>query len=120
GPQDHVFFPFSFGPFLGFWLAFDAAARMGCLTIPGGGMRSAARLQTILDNQVTVLCATPTYAVRLAEVAAEEGIDLRDAKVRTIIVAGEPGGSIPATRSFIESLWTGARVIDHHGMTEIG
>jgi phenylacetate-CoA ligase len=120
GPQDRVFFPFSFGPFLGFWVAFDAATRIGCLTIPGGGMRSAARLQTILDNQVTVLCSTPTYAVRLAEVAAEEGIDLRAGKVRRIIVAGEPGGSIPATRSLIEKLWPGARVADHHGMTEIG
>lgn len=120
GPQDRVFFPFSFGPFLGFWVAFDAATSMGCLAIPGGGMRSTARLQTILENQVTVLCATPTYAVRLGEVAAEEGIDLRGGKVRSIIVAGEPGGSIPATRSLIEKFWPGARVTDHHGMTEMG
>lgn len=118
--SDRVFFPFSFGPFLGFWVAFEAAARMGCLAIPGGGMRSAARLHTIVDNQVTVLCSTPTYAVRLAEVAAEEKIDLSAANVRRIIVAGEPGGSIPATRSLIERLWPGARVVDHHGMTEIG
>lgn len=120
GPEDRIFFPFSFGPFLGFWVAFDAAVRMRCLAIPGGGMRSASRLRTILDNEVTVLCCTPTYAVRLAEVASEEGIDLSAVKVRRIIVAGEPGGSIPATRSFIEALWPGARVIDHHGMTEIG
>src|SRR3954447_26269196 len=83
-------------------------------------MRSSWRLQTILDNQVTVLCCTPTYAVRLAEVAAEEGIDRHAGKVRRIIVAGEPGGSIPATRSLIEKLWPGARVADHHGMTEMG
>lgn len=118
--SDRVFFPFSFGPFLGFWVAFDAAVRMGCLAIPGGGMRSTGRLQTILDNGVTVLCTTPTYAIRLAEVAAEEKIDLAASKVRRIIVAGEPGGSIPATRSLIERLWPGARVVDHHGMTEIG
>lgn len=118
--QDRVFFPFSFGPFLGFWGAFDAAARMGCLAISGGGMRSPARLRTLLHNGVTTLCSTPTYAMHLAEVAAEENIDLSAAKVRTIIVAGEPGGSIPATRSYIEQLWAGARVVDHHGMTEIG
>src|SRR5438128_1837273 len=47
GPEDRVFFPFSFGPFLGFWVAFEAATRIGCLAIPGGGMRSTARLQTI-------------------------------------------------------------------------
>jgi phenylacetate-CoA ligase len=119
GRLDRVFFPFSFGPFLGFWGAFDAATRMGCLSIPGGGMRSTARLSTLLDNQVTAICTTPTYAMHLAQVAAEEEIDLSAGKVRKIIVAGEPGGSIPATRSQIEKLW-GARVVDHHGMTEIG
>jgi phenylacetate-CoA ligase len=36
-----------------------------------------------------------------------------------LIVAGEAGGSIPATRSQIEKNW-GARVIDHHGLTEVG
>lgn len=119
-PHDRVFFPFSFGPFLGFWVAFEAAARLGCLAIPGGGMSSAARLRMILDNEITILCATPTYAIRLAEVAAQEGVDLAKSKVRRIIVAGEPGGSIPATRNHIESVWPGARVADHHGMTEIG
>lgn len=118
--HDRVFFPFSFGPFLGFWGAFDAATRMGCLAIAGGGMRSTTRLRTLLDNEVTVVCCTPTYALHLAEVAAEEKIDLSAGKVRTFIVAGEPGGSIPATRSHIEQLWGGARVVDHHGMTEIG
>jgi len=120
GRSDRVFFPFSFGPFLGFWGAFDAAARMGCLSIAGGGMRSTARLRTLLDNQVTAICCTPTYALHLAEIAAEEKIDLARGKVKTIIVAGEPGGSIPATRSHIEQVWAGARVVDHHGMTEIG
>jgi phenylacetate-CoA ligase len=119
-PGDRIFFPFSFGPFLGFWLAFEAAARLGCLTIPGGGMRSVARLQTILDNRVTVVCATPTYALRLAEVAAEEGFDLTPSAVRVIITAGEPGGSIPATRGLLEKRWPRARVVDHHGMTETG
>ena len=36
-----------------------------------------------------------------------------------LIVAGEPGGSITATRERIETSW-GARVIDHHGLTEVG
>ena len=117
---DRVFFPFSFGPFIAFWLAFEQAARMGCLAIPGGGLRSAGRLETILDNDVTAMCATPTYAIRLAETAAELGVDLSKSKIKTIIVAGEPGGSIPATRALIERLWPGARVFDHHGLTEVG
>ena len=117
---DRVCFAFSFGPFLGFWMAFESAERLGCLCIPTGGMGSTARLKVILDNAATVLCCTPTYALRLGEVAAETGVDLKRSAVRRIIVAGEPGGSIPATRARIEQLWPGARVFDHHGMTEVG
>ena len=117
---DRLFFAFSFGPFLGFWVAFEAASRMGCLCLPGGGMPTAARLAVMIDTGATVLCCTPTYAIHLAEVAGREGIDLGRGCVRRIVVAGEPGGSIPATRRRIEELWRGARVVDHHGMTEIG
>ncbi len=111
---------FSFGPFIGLWMAFDAATRMGCLAIPGGGMNSATRLKVILANRATVLCCTPTYALRLGEVAREEGFDLTEADVRAIVVGGEPGGSVPAMRGRIEELWSTARVFDHYGMTEVG
>jgi phenylacetate-CoA ligase len=118
--EDRVLFAFSFGPFLGFWTAFEAALNIGCLCLPGGGLSSAARLKIIIENEVTVLCCTPTYAVRLAEEAVSEGIELTQARVRLIVVAGEPGGSIPTTRARIQKLWNGARVFDHHGMTEVG
>lgn len=117
--DDRLFFPFSFGPFLGFWTAFEAAARRGCLCLPGGGMSSGARLRFLLDNEATVVLGTPTYALHLAEVAAAERIDLASSSVRLLILAGEPGANIPATRQRIETTW-GARVIDHAGMTEIG
>jgi phenylacetate-CoA ligase len=116
--SDRIYFAFSFGPFIGFWLAFDAAQMMGCLGIPGGGLSSAARLRAIRDNGATVLCCTPSYAIRLGEVAAEE--ELSADSIRLLIVAGEPGGSIPATRRKIEQLWPKARIFDHHGMTETG
>jgi phenylacetate-CoA ligase len=119
GPGDRLFFPFSFGPFLGFWTAFEAASRLGLLCLPGGGMRSTARLRFLLDNRATVVLCTPTYALRLLEVARAEGMDLASSSVRALIVAGEPGGSIPATRARIEAGW-GARVFDHNGMTEVG
>ncbi len=120
GRGDRVMFAFSFGPFLGFWLAFESAERLGCLCLPGGGLSSAARLRMMRDAQARVLCCTPTYAIHLAEAAVAEKIEIPALGVRTIIVAGEPGGSIPATRAKLESLWPGARIFDHHGMTEVG
>jgi phenylacetate-CoA ligase len=116
---DRVMFPFSFGPFVGFWAAFDGAAELGNLCIPAGGLSTHARLRMMLDNEATVVCCTPTYALRMAEVAQQEGLDLPGSAVRALIVAGEAGGSIPEVRGRIEQAW-GARVFDHHGMTEMG
>lgn len=118
-PEDRCVFPFSFGPFVGFWAAFEAAAAMGNLCLPAGGMTTRARLDYLLENEATFVCCTPTYALHMAEAAREAGIDLAASRVRALIVAGEPGGSIPATRERIESEW-GARVLDHAGMTEVG
>jgi phenylacetate-CoA ligase len=116
---DRLFFPFSFGPFLGFWTAFEAASRLGCLCLAAGGMSTVARLRMMLDHGATGVFCTPTYALHLAQAAVELGVDLANSSVRFLVVAGEPGGNIPATRERIESLW-GARVFDHSGMTEIG
>lgn len=118
--RDRFFFAFSFGPFLGFWTALDAVQRMGCFSFAGGSMTSAARLQAIFDNQITALCCTPTYAQHLGVVALQRNVDLAKSNVRLLVVAGEAGGSIPATRALLEKLWPGARVFDHHGMTEVG
>ena len=117
---DRIYFAFSFGPFLGFWTAFEAAAKLGFLCLPGGGLGSAARLRALIEQRATVLCCTPTYALHLAEVAGAERIDLAKSAVRKIIVAGEPGGSVPEVRAKIGAAWNGARVIDHYGMTEVG
>ena len=121
GAGDRVFFPFSFGPFLGFWAGFEAGHQMGMHCIPGGGMSSQIRLALIESVGATVVCCTPTYALRLAEIAEHERPlrPLAESTVRVLIVAGEPGGSIPPTRERIERSW-GARVIDHHGLTEVG
>ena len=117
--DDRLCFPFSFGPFLGFWAGFEGAARQGNLCLAAGGMSSEARLKLILENDVTWLGCTPTYALRLAEVAAAQGIDVSSSRVRAVLVAGEPGGSIPSVRARISEVW-GARVFDHWGMTELG
>jgi phenylacetate-CoA ligase len=118
-PGETAFFPFSFGPFLGFWAGFEAATRMGVRAVPGGGLSSEDRLHLLRRSQSTILCCTPTYALRLAEVGVKIGLPVDSLGIAKIIVCGEPGGSIPEIRRRIESVWS-ARVYDHHGMTEIG
>jgi phenylacetate-CoA ligase len=119
GPGDRVFHAFSFGPFIGFWSAFGGAEELGALAVSGGAMTTEQRLRTIADVGATVLMCTPTYALRMADVARETGIDLAASTLRVTIHAGEPGASIPATREAIERAY-GARCYDHTGMTELG
>lgn len=118
-PADRVAMLFSFGPFIGFWSANDALVARGCMTIPGGGLSTVARLDLLRTSRATAICCTPSYALHAAETAAQHGIDVRSLNVRKIIVAGEPGGSVPAVRQRIEEAWN-ARVIDHAGATEVG
>ena len=119
GPEDRAFFAFSFGPFIGFWSAYDAAARRDVLTVPGGGAGTSRRLRMLVQTGCTLLFSTPTYALRMAEVAAREGIDIAGSPLRFVILAGEPGGSIPPVRERLEEAW-GAKVFDHAGASEIG
>ncbi len=115
------FFAFSFGPFLGFWTAYDAARKRGCLCIPGGGQGSEQRLHSILEHSVEYLFCTPTYALRLPEAAKQAGIDLGGHALRAIIVAGETGGSVPAFRERVAQAWgKELKIYDHYGMTEVG
>ena len=117
--DDSVFLAFSFGPFIGFWSAHQACVDRGAMVIPGGGLSSLARLEFMRQTKPSVICCTPSYALHLAELAAAEGIDLHELSVKRLIVAGEAGGSVPAVRHRMQTLW-GAAVIDHSGATEIG
>ena len=62
---ERVFFPFSFGPFLGFWAGFEAGPQIGLHCVPGGGMSSQIRLSMIEAIGATVVCCTPTYTLGL-------------------------------------------------------
>ena len=119
GQADRVFFPFSFGLFIGFWAGFEGARALGALAIPGGGQDSPTRLAWIETLGATVLVCTPSYALHLLEIARARSIDLAKLRVRTTVHAGEPGAGIPAVRARIEEGW-GARAFDHAGMTEMG
>lgn len=117
--SDRIMFGFSFGPFIGFWSAFSGANKIGALAIPGGGMSSRQRAKAILAYGATVLVSTPTYALHLAEVARENGIDPAGSSIRLAIQAGEPGASLPAVKHKIEEAW-GASCFDHAGASEVG
>jgi phenylacetate-CoA ligase len=116
---DRIFLPFSFGPFIGFWAAVEGAKRIGAMMIPGGGWDSIQRLHTMRELGATVVCCTPTYALRLAEVAREERFDLSSLSVRALIHAGEPGANVARTKARIEEAW-GAKCFDHAGASEVG
>jgi phenylacetate-CoA ligase len=118
-PSDVVFMAFNFSHGLGLWNVLDAGMQVGALTLTGGGLSSLQRVEAITSNGATVLVCTPSYALRLASVAAEHRIDIRESAVRMIVAAGEPGASLPAVRARIEDLW-GARLYDSPGATEVG
>jgi phenylacetate-CoA ligase len=119
GPGDRLFFPFSFGLFVGFWAGLEGARALGLLAIPGGGQDSAARLHWMRELGATALVCTPSYGLHLGEAARAEGLDPAALPVRVTVHAGEPGAGIPAVRRRLEALW-GARAYDHAGMTEVG
>ncbi|MEM9411301.1 MAG: phenylacetate--CoA ligase family protein [Planctomycetota bacterium] len=118
-PSDRLLMAFSFGPFIGFWSAFDAAVARGALCIPSGGLTTLSRLEMIESTSANVLFCTPSYALHMAEVADSHQIAVADLTIDRIIVAGEPGGSIPEVRHLIQDKWN-ARVIDHSGASEVG
>jgi phenylacetate-CoA ligase len=119
-PADTVFFAFSYGSFIGFWGAHYCCEKIGCLTLASGNMTTEQRVKQIVEMGATVVCATPTYALRMGQTAEKMGIDLKkDGKVRRVVVSGEPAGSIPAVKKMIEEMW-GGKCGDTAGMTEIG
>ena len=118
-PGDRVYFPFSFGLFVGFWAGFEGARALGALAIPGGGLDSVTRLHAMQALGATALVCTPSYALHLLQTARERGVDPTKLGVRVSVHAGEPGAGIPAVRARIEAGW-GARAFDHAGMTEVG
>ena len=119
GPDDRVFVAFGFGPFVGFWTAFEAAQQLGCLVMPGGHLSTEQRLNVIREEGATVLVATPTYGLRLLEVARQLSVDLAGSSIERTIHGGEPGAGVPAVKRQLAEGF-GARVFDHAGATEVG
>ncbi|MBV9365406.1 MAG: phenylacetate--CoA ligase family protein [Solirubrobacterales bacterium] len=118
-PLDTAYIAFGYGSFIGFWGLHYAMEKVGVLNVPGGAQTTESRVLQIVDFGATVVAATPTYALRLAQEAARLDIDLHGSAVSRLILSGEPAGSIPQTKALIEELW-GAKAFDTAGMTEIG
>ena len=118
-PTDTLFVAFGYSTFIGFWGLHYACEKIGCLTLPGGALTTDQRVKQIVEMGATVVCSTPTYALRMAQEARTLGIDLAHSLVQRLILSGEPAGSIPATKKLIESEW-GAKAGDTAGMTELG
>ena len=119
-PTDRIFFPFGYNVFVAFWAAHYAAEKIGAETVPGGVLDTKARILKIREIKATAMMATPTYVLGMADTARTKmGIDPASLTIDRITCAGEPGASIPATKSRMQDAW-GAKVYDHAGATEIG
>jgi phenylacetate-CoA ligase len=116
---DRVGLAFSFGPHVQFWASQEGLQELGAMAVPLGGMTSAQRIQTLAEIEATAVWCTPTYALRLHEVAVQERLDTAFDSIRLVLCTGEPGASLPGVRSRIEEAF-GARCIDHAGLTETG
>ena len=121
-PGDRVLFAFSFGPFLGFWTAFEAGCQIGAHCVPGGGMTSHQRLaliDAVRPERPPVhadLRAAPGRG-RRGRARPRPAHRERRADDRRRRRNGRQRRRRCAHR--IERAW-GARVIDHDGLTEVG
>ena len=117
---DMVMPAFSFGPWIGFWAGFYACQEIGCLLFASGGMKTEQRIDALVTYPITVIGCTPSYAIHMADVAKNNGIDLtQKARIRISWHTGEAGAAIPGVRQKIEEGY-GCKAFDFLGSTEIG
>ncbi|WP_051516610.1 phenylacetate--CoA ligase family protein [Herbaspirillum sp. RV1423] len=117
GAGDIVQCMFTYTWFVGGLGATAGYQRAGAMVIPAGSQDTERQINTIFTYGTTVLCGTPSFITHLAEEVSKRGLDPAASTVRGIMMGGEPGASIPATRRRIEALW-GARAYDAYGCLE--
>ena len=120
-PGDMIFIAAIFSLYLGSWGAMLAAERLGAKSFPFGagapGMTARA-VQWLKTMKPQGFYSTPSYALHLAEVAKDEGIDPAEFGLKVMFFSGEPGASIPGIRERIEEAYK-ARVFDCGTMAEM-
>lgn len=92
------------------------AEKLGALTVPAAAGNSKRQIKFITDFGTTALHAIPSYAVRLAEVFKEEGLDPVQSTLRTLVIGAEP--HTDKQRKIIENL-LGVKAYNSYGMTEM-
>jgi phenylacetate-CoA ligase len=120
-PGDTICVAAIFSLYMGSWGALAGAERLGakCFPFGAGATGMSARCVQWLDMiKPTAFYGTPTYALHLAQVAAEERLDPREFNIKIMFFSGEPGASIPGVRDKIADIY-GAQVIDSGSMAEM-
>ncbi len=120
-PGDTICIAAIFSLYMGSWGALAGAERLRAKAFPfgAGAPGMSARCAQWLDLvKPKGFYGTPTYALHLAQVAQDEGLDPRNFGLQFMFFSGEPGASIPAVRDKIEHLY-GAKVYDCGSMAEM-
>ena len=107
---------YGYGLFTGGLGAHYGAEKLGASVIPMSGGNTKKQIMIMQDFGSTVLTCTPSYSLYLAEAAAEEGIDLRELKLRIGIFGAEPWTE--EIRTEIEAKLN-IKAIDIYGLSEI-
>jgi len=115
-PGDIVHNAYGYGLFTGGLGAHYGAERLGCTVVPMSGGGTERQVTLLRDFGATILCATPSYALNIAEVAEGMGIDIRKLPLRTGIFGAEPWTD--AMRRDIEAR-LGIKAVDIYGLSEI-
>jgi phenylacetate-CoA ligase len=115
-PHDIVQNAYGYGLFTG-GLGFHAGAeRIGATVAPVSGGNTRRQVQLLQDFGCTVLCCTPSYALLIAEVAAEAGVDVTGLPLRVGLFGAEPWSK--QMQATIEAQ-LGITAFDHYGLSEI-
>ena len=115
-PGDVVHNAYGYGLFTGGLGAHYGAERLGATVVPMSGGSTERQIVLITDFGARVLCATPSYALAIAEVAEKEGVDLRKSKLRIGLLGAEPWSE--AMRNEIQ-IRLGLKAVDVYGLSEI-
>ena len=114
--NDVVHNAYGYGLFTGGLGFHYGAERIGATVIPVSGGVTKRQIMLIQDLGSTVLCCTPSYALYLAEAAAEMGVDLRESSLRVGIFGAEQWSE--RMRQEIEAK-LGLKALDIYGLSEI-